>query len=195
MFIQESLKSLFTSTALQVFPLNNDFAADQTRLSINFYEYKFLGWWLDLQLYHSYNTHSQVVMRFTLSPEHHSDDGGTRHSRGILSSLKMTPSPFNSAACRYRSTNYLPIEWELSLKILIKLPGSSQWVLLAQSPYIPILILKWVHSICLPITFGIERKIQLSLKLQKVARLLACKSQNTWAWDSLCEYTYLHIFV
>lgn len=44
MLIPESLKSLFTSGALRVLTLNNDFAADQTWLSINFYEYKFLGW-------------------------------------------------------------------------------------------------------------------------------------------------------
>lgn len=92
--------------------------------------------WLmaDLQLYHSYNTHSQVVMRFTLSPEHHSADGSSRHSRGIQSSLeKTTPSPFNSAAHRYEPTSCVPTEWELSLKILMKatwfLPmGYSHWM-------------------------------------------------------------------
>lgn len=82
MFIWKPLISPFSSVAPRVFILNNDSAAGQTWLSINFYEHKFLDWWLGLQLHRSCNTHSRVVMRFALSPEHHSGDGSSRHSRG-----------------------------------------------------------------------------------------------------------------
>lgn len=80
--------------------------------------------------------HSQVVMRFTLSPEHHSADGSSRPSRGILSSLrKMTPSPFNNAACRYGCTSCVWKKWVLSLKILIK---TTQFFPMGHSLWIPI---------------------------------------------------------
>lgn len=113
-----------------------------------------------------YITHiiySRVVMRFTLSPEHHSADGSSRHSRGILSSLrKMTPSPFNNAACRYGRTSCVWTEWELSLKILIK---TAQFLPMGHSHWISIYIyldFKWVHSIFLPITFRIEDSVVFS---------------------------------
>lgn len=145
MLIQESLESLFTSAALQVFTLNDDVEAEQTRLSINFYEHKFLGWWLDLQLHHLDNTHSRVVMRFTLSPEHHSADGGSRHSRGTLSSWKRLPhlsivqsagmDPHKPCANRMRAV------FKDTNKMTHYFPMSPS----AESPYIPILILKCVH--------------------------------------------------
>lgn len=141
MFMWRSLKSLFSPLQLLECSLWTG-TCSWPNLALNqFLRVQILGLMAGLQPHHSYNTHSQVVMRFTLSPEHHSADDSSWHSRGILSSLeKKTPSPFSNAAHRYGPPSCVQTEWELSLKILIKTTWVLQWLILIESSYISTLL-------------------------------------------------------
>lgn len=57
----------------------------------------------------------------------------------------------------------------------------------------PFWFLKCVHSICLPITFGIERKIRLYLKRQQLARVLSCLTTGFCMWMHVCTYTCVKV--
>lgn len=137
---------------------------------------------------------SQVVMRFTLSPEHHSADGGSRHSRGIPSSLEkgllhlsiMQPAGMDLEAVCHRlravfkntNKNYLaPSNGSFSLNLHKYLSRFEECAFNLYFQY----IWNW--------------KIQLYLKLQKDAKVLASMSPYSQAWDFLWEYMRVNIFV
>lgn len=152
-----------------------------------------------LQLYHSHIIHTHKWWR---DSHYHQSSilltaAATQQGDTVLPG-KMTPSPFNNAACRYGPTSYVPIEWELSLKIWINttwfLPmGHSRWI----STHSHLDFEECAFNLSSQYIWNWKEN-SIICKTRRGCQVLAFLSQDIWAtvcpvWVHVCTYICVKI--